>query len=161
MSTSYSPPPLPFRLIRRLFLILFSLYPKKIEGMNNLPKHGPAIFACNHSSLLDGFLLVVYLSRAGNTYIHFMTKDKYFDNPLANFLLKTSEAIKVTLSDPKASFFGALKLLEKGQLVGIFPEGTRSHDGRIQRGKSGTASLALRSKAPLIPVGVVGTKDIL
>jgi len=144
-----------------LFSVLFSIFPKKITGAENLKITAPYIIAANHASILDGFLVTLYLSKITGTYIHFLTKDKYFENPLFKVLLGISEGIKVAMKDPVRSFFSALKYLERGQIVGIFPESTRSIDGKIQKGKNGAAALVLKARVPLVPVGLINTNGIL
>ena len=125
-----------FKFLRLLFSGIFFVFPKKISGAKNLPNTGPCIIASNHTSFLDGFLVTLYLSKITGAYIHFLTKDKYYENPLFNFLLAISESIKVVMKDPVQSFFSALKYLERGQIVGIFPESTRRGDGKIQEWKN-------------------------
>ncbi len=121
----------------------------------------PCIITPNHSSIFDSVLLSLYLSKITDTYIHFLAKEKYYKNPLFNFLLHLTQSIKLVAKDPVPAFFSSLKYLERGEIVGIFPEGTRSYDGKIQKGLNGAAALALKARVPLVPVGLVNTNRIL
>jgi len=157
----YQPLPLIFKFTRYLFNLAFSLFPKKLNGKENLPESGSFIIAANHSSVLDGFLIELYISRFTNSCIHFIAKEKYYNNPLSSFILETSGAIKLESKEPAIAFLLAQKLLENGEIVGIFPEGTRSYDGKLKQAKRGVAGLALKANVPIVPVGMVNTNKIL
>lgn len=131
------------------------------RGLENVPAGGPAILASNHLAVIDSFVLPVMLSRK----IRFIGKSEYFTGRGLTGRLKAGffrgvGTIPVDRGGGKASEAAlrtGLSVLEEGQLFGIYPEGTRSPDGRLYRGKTGVARLALESGAPVVPVAMIGT----
>jgi 1-acyl-sn-glycerol-3-phosphate acyltransferase len=131
------------------------------EGTENVPEEGGAILASNHLSYSDWLFMPLTLPRR----VTFVAKAEYFTTPgLKGWLQKTffSGAGQVPLdrSGGRASegaIATGLKILSAGELFGIYPEGTRSHDGRLYRGRTGVARMALESKVPVIPCAVIGT----
>lgn len=135
--------------------VLFKL---ETEGLENIPKEGPAILASNHFSFLDHFLLPAVVDRE----ITFIAKAELFENKLWCFLLTHWGQISVQRGTGDNSAINrALEVLEKRELFGIYPEGTRTRDGKLHRGHTGVARISLISGAPVIPVGMIGTYDIL
>lgn len=137
------------------------LYQPWIRGAENIPEEGPAILASNHLAVVDSFFLPLMIKRE----VGFMGKSDYFTGTgvkgwfVRNFM-KSVGVIPVDRSGGKASeaaLCTGLKRLAEGELFGIYPEGTRSPDGRLYRGKTGVARMALESGAPVIPVAMVGT----
>ena len=132
-----------------------------VEGEEHVPEDGPAIMASNHLSYADWLFLPLTLSRR----VTFVAKAEYFTSPgIKGWFQKKffSGAGQVPIDRGSASaaegaLSSARRILEGGDLFGIYPEGTRSHDGRLYRGRTGVARLALETKAPVIPVAVVGT----
>jgi 1-acyl-sn-glycerol-3-phosphate acyltransferase len=136
---------------------LHLLFRPKVSGLEHIPREGGAIIAANHVSFLDPLLLPLVVPRRR---VMFLTKVKYIDKPLLRWILTGAGVIPVATDDPRAvgqSVTAAVEVVRSGRLVGIFPEGTRSPDGRLQRGKTGVARVALESGAPVIPVGIIGT----
>ncbi|GIF20723.1 1-acyl-sn-glycerol-3-phosphate acyltransferase [Actinoplanes tereljensis] len=136
----------------------------EVHGVGNIPDHGPVILAANHLSFLDSFLIPLVTPRR----VSFMAKQEYFDRGGAkqwvtrNFLTGI-DAIPVPRGGFRAaqeSLEIALRLLENGGVFGIHPEGSRSRDGRLYRGRTGVAWLAIASGAPVVPVALVGTERI-
>ena len=131
------------------------------EGLEHVPTSGPVILASNHLSYADWLFMPLTLTRR----VTFVAKAEYFTTPgLKGWFQKKffSGAGQVPIDRSGASAAeGALaaaeRILGEGGLFGIYPEGTRSHDGRLYRGKTGVARLALETKVPVIPVAVVGT----
>ena len=131
------------------------------EGADHVPDEGAAILASNHLSYADWLFMPLTLARR----VTFVAKAEYFTTPgLKGWFQKKffSGAGQVPIDRSGASAAeGALnsakKILGAGGLFGIYPEGTRSHDGKLYRGKTGVARLALEMKVPVIPVAVVGT----
>ena len=131
------------------------------SGLENVPGEGPAILACNHLSYSDWLFMPLTLPRR----VTFVAKAEYFTGPgLKGWLQKSffsgSGQVPIDRSGADAAagaLLSAKKVLGEGGLFGIFPEGTRSHDGRLYRGKTGVARLALETGVPVIPVAVVGT----
>jgi 1-acyl-sn-glycerol-3-phosphate acyltransferase len=132
-----------------------------VSGAENVPDHGPAILASNHLSYADWLFLPLTLPRR----VTFVAKAEYFNTPgvkgwFQKKFFSGSGQVPIDRSGATAAE-GALttakRVLDEGELFGIYPEGTRSHDGRLYRGKTGVARLALESRVPVIPVAVVGT----
>ena len=141
--------------------LLRLVFRPRTEGVDNVPEVGPAILASNHLSYADWLFMPLTLQRR----VTFVAKAEYFTGKgLKGWLQKSffsgSGQVPIDRSGANAAegaMLAAKKLLSTGQLFGIYPEGTRSHDGRLYRGKTGVARLALEMKVPVIPVAVVGT----
>jgi len=146
---------------RRIIFPFISLWFKK-KGLENLPKKGPFIISANHSSYMDHFGLGLSIVMVLNRKIHFIAKKEHFESFFQKMWHNYASAIPIDReSSGKDALNFAIKMLKEGAIIGIYPEGTRSLDGRLQRGKTGVAQLALTAKVPVIPVGVMGTFDIL
>jgi 1-acyl-sn-glycerol-3-phosphate acyltransferase len=141
--------------------ILRIVFRPQVEGVHNVPDTGPAILASNHLSYADWLFMPLTLTRR----VTFVAKAEYFSAPgLKGWFQKLffSGAGQVPIdrggADAAAgALMSAKRVLGQGDLFGIYPEGTRSHNGKLYRGKTGVARLALESKVPVIPVVVVGT----
>lgn len=137
------------------------LYQPWIRGAHNIPETGPAILASNHLAVIDSFFLPLMIDRE----VVFMGKSDYFTGTgfkgkLVASFMRSVGTIPVDRTGGKKSLAAlrvGLKRLEDGGLFGIYPEGTRSPDGRLHRGKTGVSRLALESGAPVIPVAMIGT----
>jgi 1-acyl-sn-glycerol-3-phosphate acyltransferase len=137
-----------------------------VEGLEHVPATGPAILASNHLSFSDSFFLPAVLDRK----VTFIAKAEYFTAPgvkgkLTAAFFKGAGQLPVDRSGARgageAAIRSGLSVLERGELFGIYPEGTRSPDGRLYRGKPGGLSrVALRSGAPVIPVAMIDTEKI-
>jgi 1-acyl-sn-glycerol-3-phosphate acyltransferase len=135
------------------------LWPTVVEGLDNVPADGPAIIAPNHISFLDSVMLIGVLPRR----ITYVGKAEYMDSWKTKYLFPAVGMIPLDRSGGRKSMVAldqAVDVLDRGELFGIFPEGTRSRDGLLHRGRTGVARLALRSGAPVIPVGIRGTDQI-
>ncbi len=132
----------------------------RVEGSENLPAEGPAIVAANHLSFFDSVLLMFALPRP----VSVLGKAEYTENPLTSWLFCGAGMIPIRRQNPGdlvPAFEQVAEVLAQGEVVGIFPEGTRSPDGLLHRGRSGVAHLALTTGAPLVPVGITGTDELL
>lgn len=132
----------------------------RVENPENLPADGPAIVAANHVSFFDSVLLMFALPRP----VSVLGKAEYTDRRLTNWLFCGAGMIPVERSNPghlNRALGQVADVLGRGEVVGVFPEGTRSRDGLLHRGHSGAAHLALTTGAPLVPVGIIGTDEIL
>jgi 1-acyl-sn-glycerol-3-phosphate acyltransferase len=133
----------------------------RIEGAENVPLEGPAILASNHLSYADWLFMPLTLPRR----VTFVAKAEYFTGKgikgrLQRFFFAGAGQVPIDRSGASAAqgaLLSAMKVLGRGELFGIYPEGTRSHDGRLYRGKTGVARLALEAKVPVIPIAVCGT----
>jgi 1-acyl-sn-glycerol-3-phosphate acyltransferase len=133
----------------------------KVEGLEYVPESGPAILAGNHLAVADSFYLPLVVRRR----ITFLAKAEYFTGSglkgrLARWFFTAAGQVPIDRTDADAAQ-GALntaeRLLNQGKLMGMYPEGTRSPDGRLYKGKTGLARLALLTGVPVIPVAMIGT----
>ena len=144
--------------------VLKLVFRPQTEGAENVPSEGPAILASNHLSYVDWMFMPLTLPRR----VTFVAKAEYFTSPgIKGWFQKKffSGAGQVPIDRSGATaaegaLSAATRILGEGGLFGIYPEGTRSHDGRLYRGKTGVARLALESGAPVIPVGMLNTDVI-
>ncbi|AOR35678.1 acyl-phosphate glycerol 3-phosphate acyltransferase [Streptomyces fodineus] len=141
--------------------LLRLVFRPRIEGLEHVPDAGPAIVAGNHLSFSDHFLMPAMLKRR----ITFLAKAEYFTGPglkgrLTAFFFRSAGQIPVDRSGRdagQAAIREGLKVLGRGELLGIYPEGTRSHDGRLYKGKVGVAVMALKAGVPVVPCAMIGT----
>ena len=145
--------------------ILHLLWRPSVTGGGHIPATGGAILASNHLSLVDSIFLPLVLSRP----VTFAAKSEYFTGTrpgqrFAAAYLRATKQLSVDRADTRSAqetLKAALDLLQAGELFGIYPEGTRSPDGRLYRGRTGVGWLALASGLPIIPVAMVGTDRVL
>src|SRR4051794_25893484 len=131
----------------------------KVDGLEHLPTDGPAILCPNHTSVIDSFILPAVLPRR----ITFVGKAEYMDSWKTKYIFPAMGMIPIDRGGGSASeraLTAAARVLERGELFGIYPEGTRSRSGILHKGHTGPARLALRTGAPIVPVGIVGSRDI-
>ena len=134
--------------------VLLWYFRVRVEGLERVPSRGPAILAINHLSMLDPILVGAVMPRT----VHFMAKEELFRYPLLGWLLRRFHAFPVRRGQAdREALSRALAVLKAGEVVGIFPEGTRSPDGQLLPLQGGTAFLALKSGAAVIPVAIAGT----
>ncbi|MER7895180.1 lysophospholipid acyltransferase family protein [Streptomyces sp. NPDC096046] len=141
--------------------LLRLVFRPRIEGLDHVPAEGAAIIAGNHLSFSDHFLMPAILKRR----ITFLAKAEYFTGPgvkgrLTAFFFRSAGQIPVDRSGKdagQAAIREGLGVLSKDELLGIYPEGTRSHDGRLYKGKVGVAVMALKAGVPVIPCAMIGT----
>jgi 1-acyl-sn-glycerol-3-phosphate acyltransferase len=135
-----------------------------VTGLDQVPPTGPVILASNHLSFIDSVVIPIIVPRP----VAFLAKSDYFEQPgvagrLAKAWYEALGALPVDRDDSKAALASldtALGVLAGGGAFGIYPEGTRSRDGRLYRGRTGVAQLALTSGAPIVPVGLQGTNEV-
>lgn len=131
-----------------------------VRGLENVPATGGAIICANHTSVLDSFFLPAVLPRR----ITYVGKAEYMDDWKTKYLFPALGMIPIDRSGGNASeraLAAAQGILEQGELFGIYPEGTRSRSGQLYRGHTGPARLALRTGAPIIPVGIRGSREVM
>jgi 1-acyl-sn-glycerol-3-phosphate acyltransferase len=135
------------------------LWKFELSGYERLPAAGPAILCPNHVSFLDSAFLMLTLPRN----ISFVGKAEYMDSWKTKFLFPAMGMIPIDRSggDKSAAALDAAEaVLRRGELFGIFPEGTRSRNGNLHKGRTGAARLAMKLDCPIFPVGVIGTDRI-
>jgi 1-acyl-sn-glycerol-3-phosphate acyltransferase len=132
----------------------------RIEGADNVPASGGAILCPNHTSVLDSFFVPALLPRR----VTYVGKAEYMDDWKTRKLFPALGMIPIDREGGDAAeraLATAQRVLERGELFGIYPEGTRSRDGRLYRGHTGPARLALRTGVPIVPIGIVGARDVM
>ncbi|MDP9218974.1 MAG: 1-acyl-sn-glycerol-3-phosphate acyltransferase, partial [Actinomycetota bacterium] len=137
------------------------LFRPTVEGAEHIPESGGAILASNHLSFSDSVFLPLVLDRK----VVFLAKSDYFTTPgakgkLTALFFKLADQLPIDRSGGRAgdaALRTGLRVLNRGDLLGIYPEGTRSPDGRLYRGKTGVARMALEGLVPVLPVAMVGT----
>jgi 1-acyl-sn-glycerol-3-phosphate acyltransferase len=141
--------------------VLRAIWRPRVEGLEHVPRTGPLILASNHRSFIDSVVIPAVVPRP----VNFLAKSDYFEGRgLKGRLVKVwftiFGALPVNRDDSVAALASldtALGVLAQGGAFGIYPEGTRSRDGRLYRGRTGVAQLALTSGAPIVPVGLIDT----
>lgn len=144
--------------------ILRLIYRPWAEGVEHVPAKGGAILAGNHLTVVDSFFMPLVLDRK----VSFLAKSDYFTQRGVKGWLKRvffggTGNVPVDRSGGRASEAAlrtAVQILESGELLGIYPEGTRSPDGRLYRGKTGVARMALEARVPVVPVAMIGTAEM-
>jgi 1-acyl-sn-glycerol-3-phosphate acyltransferase len=143
---------------------LRAVFRPEVVGVEHVPASGPVILAANHESFADEFFIPITSRRQ----VFFFAKAEYFNTPglrgraMAAFFHGLGQ-VPVERADTRSAAAVidiGVEVLGEGRALGIFPEGTRSPDGRLYKFRTGVARLALRSGAPVVPVGLVGTRDV-
>jgi 1-acyl-sn-glycerol-3-phosphate acyltransferase len=156
---------LPYGVLRAFLTpFLMLAFRPKVKGLRNVPATGPVIIASNHLSFSDSIFMPLVVPRK----VTFLAKSEYFTSPGPKGLLKklTFIALGQVPVDrsggrrSEADLITGLQELAQGECLGIYPEGTRSPDGRLYKGRSGIARLAIESGAPVIPVAMFNTEKI-
>jgi len=136
----------------------------RVRGLENVPATGAVILASNHLSFADSLVIPIIVPRK----VAFLAKSDYFTGPglkgaLSRIWFEGIGMLPVDRDDPRAalgSLDTALEVLGRGEAFGLYPEGTRSRDGRLYRGRTGVAHLALTAGCPIVPVGLTGTPQL-
>lgn len=156
---------LPYGTLRAFLTpFLMILFRPKVKGLRNVPATGPLIIASNHLSFSDSIFMPLVVPRK----VTFLAKSEYFTSPGPKGLLKklTFIALGQVPVDrsggrrSEAALITGLQVLSEGKCLGIYPEGTRSPDGRLYKGRTGIARLAIESGAPIVPVAMFNTENI-
>jgi 1-acyl-sn-glycerol-3-phosphate acyltransferase len=156
---------LPYGILRAFLTpFLMLLFRPKVKGLRHVPAAGPVIIASNHLSFSDSIFMPLVVPRK----VTFLAKSEYFTSPGPKGLLKklTFIALGQVPVDrsggrrSEAALITGLKVLGEGKCLGIYPEGTRSPDGRLYKGRTGIARLAIESGCPVIPVAMFNTEKI-
>ena len=143
-------------LIAKILLLLLTR--REVRGRENVPLEGPLIVIANHLSLADPPILAASLQRR----IVFMAKEESFRHPIEGPLVRGFRAFPVRRGQlDRRALRSAQQVLNEGLALGMFPEGTRSRTAQLQTGHPGTALVALRGDAPLLPVALTGTEKVL
>lgn len=154
-------------LLKYVFVgpLLKTIYRPWVEGKENIPKNGPVIIVGNHMSVIDSFFMPLMIDRR----VYFLAKSDYFRGRgiggffVKHFMLAVGQ-LPMDRSGGKrseASLKTGLSVLERGDVLGIYPEGTRSPDGKLYRGRTGIARLVLESGATVVPAVMINTEKAM
>ncbi|GII98925.1 1-acyl-sn-glycerol-3-phosphate acyltransferase [Sediminihabitans luteus] len=154
-----------YRVLKLLLsLLAYAFLRPQVTGLRNIPRTGPVILASNHISFVDSLIIPIVAPR----HVTFLAKAEYFTGTgikgrVSRWFFTTLGHIPVQRDDPRAgqrSLEDALEVLNRGGAFGIYPEGTRSRDGKLHKGHTGVAWLALAGHATVVPVAVRGTDKV-
>ncbi len=149
-----------YPISKRIVCPIIRLFLKKAEGIENIPKKGPFIIASNHQSYLDAFLIASVIVPLKNEKIHFLANKGPFWHFFGDKVARDWAGC-IPLDKEKEKALQELSfLLKKGKIVGIFIEGPLGINAKVRRPKKGVVRLALKSHAPILPIGIVGTGKI-
>ncbi len=171
-----------FPILKPVIVPIIKPYIRKIEGRENIPKDRAFIVSANHASYMDDLIIPTIIVPILDKKIHFYVNHRFYKNFFLRKFLENAECIPIASrkslnlgegdeneywkwTDTKKindrGMDQALSYIDKGDPVGIFPEGSRSEDGRIRKAKTGIAYLLLKAKVPVLPIGITGSYDIL
>ena len=145
--------------------LLTTVFRPWVKGLENVPRTGPLIVVCNHLSLVDSVFLPLMIDRQ----MAFLAKSDYFTGKgikgwFIRFFMTSAGQLPIDRSGGKASeasLNAGLQVLAEGGVLAIYPEGTRSPDGRMYRGRTGVARMILEAQVPVIPAAVIGTEKVM
>lgn len=143
-----------YKIGRAIFTVYFGLFNKiSVKGEKSIPESGGLIICANHIHWLDPVLLAVCVKRQ----ICYMAKAELFKNKFFYFIMKNLNAFPVKRGTPDISAIkNSLRVIKEGKVLGIFPEGTRSRDGKLKPAEPGVALIAVKTDAPVVPVMISG-----
>lgn len=144
-----------YGLLRIMFTFIYSIiFPTTVIGKENVPKEGAVILAANHLSNWDPPLVGTFIPR----HLAYMAKEELFQVPILKTILKNVHTFPVKRgASDRAAIKTALQMLKAKECICMFPEGTRSKDGKLHKGAPGVALIAAKSKATVVPVAIQGT----
>lgn len=149
-------------ILRGLLSILLRPWLGRCEGINNIPKSKGAILCANHGSYLDHFIIGIHVHKATGKAPFFLAKKEHFESPWQRMWHRYLKAIPIDReAGGKDALAKAIEHLKSGDLIMIYPEGTRTLTGRMGRAKTGVARLALSAGVPVVPMGLTNTFHIL
>ena len=144
-------------ILTPIFLVLWRV---KVEGRENIPKKGPAVLAANHQSFCDSFFIPLVVRRK----VTFLAKAEYFDSPKTAWFFRAAGQIPIRRgggSDSERALETArTEVLRQGHILCLYPEGTRTLDNYVHKGRTGVTRLSRECGVPIIPVGVIGTVEV-
>ena len=147
-----------YKFLQLFFTTFFRLFFRvQIRGAENLPLTGPVILAANHCSNWDPPFLAAYLKRP----VGYMAKQELFEVPVLGWVITQCHSFPVKRgAADRSAIKAAVQALREENCIGLFPEGTRSKDGRLHKAEAGVALIAAMTKAPVVPAAIIGTAHI-
>ena len=145
------------KLSQKLILELGFLFVKEVKGKANIPTKGGFIIASNHASYIDPLAITSAIFKKERKKVRYIGKKEALENIFFRFLYQIFDVIAIDSNLKYKALNEAIKTLGNDGIIGIFPEGARTLDGRLQSGKTGVARLAIFSKKPLLPVAIKNT----
>ncbi|MBC8014704.1 MAG: 1-acyl-sn-glycerol-3-phosphate acyltransferase [Sporomusaceae bacterium] len=147
-----------YSVIRTFFHYFFKVFFRyKVIGAEHIPAHGGVIIAANHISLWDPPALGAAFIRP----IHFMAKEELFNIPILKWIITKMHAFPVKRgAADRSAIRHAISLLKKGDILGVFPEGTRSKSGELGKPEAGMIMIALKAGVPVVPAAIIGTNQV-
>ena len=150
--------PYAYQVGQALAWTIFRSVGARIVGKNHVPKNGSVLLVSNHQSYLDPLFVSMSCSKR---QIHFMAKEELFRSPTTRHMMLGLGAFPVNRTGPsKATLAQVLRLLKDGRCLCLFAEGTRSKDGQLQDFQTGFAKIARRTRTPVVPIGITGTRNL-
>jgi 1-acyl-sn-glycerol-3-phosphate acyltransferase len=150
-----------YRVLRKVLPPLINPYLHvRIEGLERVPERSAAILACNHLSFIDSMVVPMNVPRP----VYFLGKADYWESWRTRWFFQGTGVVPVHRGggeQGEASLRTGVEILSGGDLLGIYPEGTRSPDGRLYRGKTGPVRMALEARVPIVPCAVIGTNEAM
>ena len=138
-------------------LIFYTLFRTRVYGRENIPAEGPVILAANHASNIDPPLMASLIERP----VSYMAKIELFENPIFGAAIRRCHAFPVKRgASDRGAIKAAVTVLKEGHMLGLFPEGTRSKTGELQKAEAGVALIAAMTGAPIVPVAILNTHRI-
>ncbi len=146
------------RLARLITWVVLGPGRFQVRGLEHFPREGPVLVVANHIGAPDPPLVGAYTPRP----VHFLAKAELFERLLSRWLMRAYHAFPIMRHHPdRAAIRWALELLRRGEVLVLFPEGTRSPDGRLHRAEPGAGFVATKSGAPIVPLAITGTDQVL
>ncbi len=143
-------------MLTPLFHLLWRV---RVEGREHVPRHGPAVLAANHQSFCDSLFLPIVVRRK----VTYLAKAEYFDDPRSAWFFRAVGQIPIRRgggAESERALAAAAEALGRGRLLALYPEGTRSDDALVHRGRTGVARLSRECGVPVVPVGIAGTTEV-
>ena len=147
-----------YRFLQIVFRLLFyTVFRTRVYGRENIPKEGAVILAANHASNIDPPLMASLIERP----VSYMAKIELFENPIFGAAIRRCHAFPVKRgASDRGAIKAAVTVLKEGHMLGLFPEGTRSKTGELQKAEAGIALIASMTGAPIVPVAIVNSHRI-
>jgi len=140
--------------------ILLKRIIKDINGLDNVPSNRAFLVVANHESYIDPVIIKVIFDKHFGMNVYYLTKKESFNNPFKRLFFESAGTIQIDRQLGESALEKAVEMAKSGEIIGMFPEGTRSKDGSLQRGKTGAVRIALSAKCLILPVCINNTYEI-